>query len=396
MKKILIIGSSTLQLPAIIRAKELGYSVTTIDYNPNAIGIKYADSYFNVSTIDIEGVLKVAKQIKPDGIMTLGTDMPVRSLAVATSELGLPGISLDAAIKSTDKGEMIKTFEKHNVETPWFHIINEKKELDDISKKLKYPCIIKPTDNSGSRGVILVNKKEELIESYLYSKKHSRNGAVIIEEFMIGKEVSVEIMIIDGQPNILAVTDKLTTGAPYFVEMGHSQQSQLNREQIEQIKNLSIKAVGAVGIKNGPAHVEIILTPEGPKMVELGARMGGDFITTHLVPLSTGIDMVEATIRTCIGENPKIKPKFNNGSAILYLDIPNGTIKSIDGIEAAREINGIRQVTILKTIGDTVEGIKSSSDRVGFVIAQSDNAEKAINICKEAINRINIKVDKVR
>lgn len=395
MKKILIVGASELQTPAIIRAKELGFYVAVLDYNPNAIGIKYADEYFNVSTTDVDGVVKVAKKLNPDGVMTLGTDMPVRSVAAATSALHLPGISLETAIKSTDKGEMIKEFKKHGIDIPWFYIVNNRNDLENLKDKLVYPCIIKPTDNSGSRGVFLVSGKETLMESYFYSKSMSRSGVVIIEEYMKGKEVSVEIMTIDGQPHVLAVTDKITTGAPYFVEMGHSQKSQLPKEDLKKIKELSTRAVKALGIKCGPAHVEIILTSNGPKIIELGARLGGDYITTHLVPLSTGIDMVEATIKVLTGEKPDIKPKIDKGSAIRYFKVPPGKIISITGIDEARKIKGVKQITMLKTQGEIVNVVKNSLDRVGFVIAQGDNAKEALEICEQAISYINISVDKI-
>ena len=111
----MIIGASILQLPAIRRAKELGFYVGVADYNPNAVGIPEADEYFNVSTIDVDGVVKAAEEFKPDGIMTLATDMPMRAVAKACEVCGLPGISYDTAVKATDKGEMIKAFEAAGV-----------------------------------------------------------------------------------------------------------------------------------------------------------------------------------------------------------------------------------------------------------------------------------------
>ena len=392
MKKLLIIGASILQLPAIKKAKELDYYVGVIDYNPNAIGIPLADEYFNVSTIDIDGVVNVAKSFKPDGIMTLATDMPMRSIAAACEALNLPGISMDTAIKSTDKGEMIKAFEKNNVEHPWYKIAYNEEDFNNIKNEITFPCIMKPTDNSGSRGVVLANSLEELEESYSYTKEEARKGAVIIEEYMRGNEVSVEIITIDGNPHILAVTDKLTTGAPHFVEMGHSQQSQLGDENVNKIKDLAKRAVKSVGIINGPAHVEIMLTENGPKMVELGARMGGDCITTHLVPLSTGIDMIKATIKIACGEKVDIEPKFNKGSAIRYFEAPCGIIKAINNIEDAKKIKGIQEISFVKNIGDKVTNINSSVDRIGFVIAQADTTIEAINKCEEAINVIKIEV----
>lgn len=390
MKKLLIIGASILQLPAIKRAKELGYYVGVIDYNPNAIGIPFADEYFNVSTIDIEGVAKVADDFSPDGIMTLATDMPMRSIAVACERLGLPGINYDTAVKSTDKGEMIKAFEEYGVEHPWYFILTKPDDINTIIDKLTFPCISKPTDNSGSRGVMLIHNKEQLTEAVMYSSSSGRSGGVIVEEYLQGKEVSVEIITVEGIPHILNVTDKLTTGAPHFVEMGHTQSSRIDEANLCKIRDLACRAVKAVGIKNGPAHVEIMLTANGPKMIELGARMGGDCITTHLVPLSTGIDMIEATIRIACGEKPDIEKKYSKGSAIRYFSVPNGVIQTIDGCEEAKKISGIVEISFTKGIGETVGDIGSSVDRVGFVIAQGETADSAVLACEKAINAINI------
>lgn len=145
------------------------------------------------------------------------------------------------------------------------------------------------------------------------------------------------MIVYKGKVHILAITDKLTTGAPYFVEMGHSQPSRLPEKDLLKIRDLTSRAIKAVGIENGPAHVEVMQTKQGPKMIELGARMGGDCITTHLVPLSTGIDMVKATIDIALGIEPDIIPKFSKGSAIRFFKVPCGVIESIEGVESSRK-----------------------------------------------------------
>lgn len=392
MKKLLIIGASILQLPAIKKAKELGYYVGVIDYDPKAVGIPFADEYFNVSTIDADGVADVAKKFNPQGIMTLATDMPMRSVAKAAEACGLPGISMDTAIKCTDKGEMIKAFKEHDVAHPWFYIAESEDDIKSISALASYPCIMKPTDSSGSRGVVLIESSDELKKEYAYTKKHSRCGSVIVEEYLVGSEVSVEIIVTDGVVNVLQVTDKLTTGAPHFVEMGHSQPSRLGDENVNSIKELAEKAVKAVGITNGPAHVEIMLTENGPKMIELGARMGGDCITTHLVPLSTGIDMIKATIKIACGEKPDITPKLCKGSAIRYFNAEKGTITAIENTAEASKIDSVQEISFTKGIGDVSGEIGSSTDRIGFVITQSDTAEDAVCVCKKAIEKVKIEI----
>ena len=127
-----------------------------------------------------------------------------------------------------------------------------------------------------------------------------------------------------------------------------------------------------------------MLTKDGPKMVELGARMGGDCITTHLVPLSTGIDMIKATMDICLGQTPDITPKCQKGSAIRFFDAPCGTITAVEGVEEAKNISGIQEISFTKQIGDIVADIGSSSDRVGFAVAQANSAQEAEAICQKA------------
>ena len=393
MNRVMIIGASVLQLPAIKKAKELGYYVAVVDYDPDAIGISYADKYYNVSTIDAEGVVQAALEFKPDGIMTLATDMPMRSIAAASKACNLPGISYETAVKATDKGKMIKAFDEANVEHPWYFIAENREKFDEVLEKITYPCIIKPTDSSGSRGVVLAENRDMLISAYDYTFNQSREGAVIIEEFLQGKEVSVEIMVLENKPHVLQVTDKLTTGAPHFVEMGHNQPSLLPAGDLEKIKDLACRAVKAVGIENGPAHVEIMLTENGPEMIELGARMGGDCITTHLLPLSTGIDMVKATLDIACGNKPDIRSRLHKGSAIRYFNCPEGIIENISGVEEAKKIPGVVEIVFVHNKGEKVGAINSSGDRIGFVIAQADTAAEAVNICNRALNTVKIQVN---
>ena len=393
MNRILIIGASILQLPAIRKAKELGLYVGVVDYNPNAVGVPYADEFFCVSTIDEEGVYQAAKDFGADGIMTLATDMPMRSVAYACGKLGLTGIRYESAVKATDKGEMIRAFEEHGVEHPWYYILAAADDVSRLGDRIIYPCITKPTDNSGSRGVMLVNSREELEDALSYSRENGRTGSVIVEEYMTGPEVSVEVMVLGGVPHVLQITDKLTTGAPHFVEMGHTQPSRLPKKDLEKIRDLACRAAKAVGITDGPAHVEIILTGSGPKMVELGARMGGDCITTHLVPLSTGVDMIRATIELSLGKQPDITPKWDKGAAIRFFDIPAGLITGIAGREEAAQMPNVREISVSKCPGDISGSIGSSVDRGGFVIVQADTADAASIDCEAARDRVRFTVE---
>lgn len=393
MKRIMIVGASVLQLPAILKAKEMGLYVGVADYNPQAVGIQYADEFFNASTMDEDAVLRAAEEFRPDGIMTLATDMPMRGVSKASDKLHLHSISYETSFKATDKYEMIKAFKAYGVPSPWYFDVDSYEDLKALEEKVTFPCIIKPTDNAGSHGVAKVYDFEELLANYEYSHSSSRHGKVIVEEYLDGPEVSVEVMVVKGKVNILQITDKITTGAPHFVEMGHTQPSRLPDDTQRQIREVAEAACKSLGLDKGPAHVEMKVTSaRGPVMIELGARMGGDNITTHLVPLSTGIDMVKATINVALGEEPDITPTLHCGSAIRYFEVPFGTIKSIEGVEDAEKMLGVKQITFTKTVGEESTPIECSNDRIGFVIAQGETADEAAKNCEEAIKRIKVTI----
>ena len=391
MKKLMILGASILQVPAIEKAKELGLEVIAVDMNPQAVGFKISGIVKEViSTIDTSAILEAAKRHQINGIMTLASDMPVQSVAAVSREMGLVGINEDTALKATNKAFMRDALKKAGVPIPLYFRVKDKDEFKRAVEQVRtlgHKCIVKPVDNSGSRGVDLLNVDTDIDKAYDYTVKFSRCGEIVVEEFMDGPEVSVETLAIDGTVHVIQITDKITTGAPYFVEMRHSQPSMLDVGTRREISKLAIAANKAIGINNGPSHTEIIVTKNGPKIVELGARLGGDCITTHLVPLSTGINMVECCIKIILNEKPNLKAKWNKGAAIKYLTPGKGVVKKIQGIDVAKTMQEVVKVGIVHGVGETIDEIKSSVDRAGFVIASGEDAARAIanteNACKE-------------
>ena len=390
-KTIMILGASILQLPAIEKAIEMDLNTIVLDMNPDAIGFNVPGVIREViSTLDIQGAIEVAKRYKIDGVMTLATDMPMRTVAAVAESCGLVGISQKTAVKATDKSVMRSALKAAGVPEPVFLCVRDKEEYLKAVEQFKGNYMVKPADSSGSRGVTLVTDKQTSLTAYDYAKKHSRNGNVVVEEQMIGPEVSVETLAIDGEINVIQITDKITTGAPHFVELGHTQPSRLPESIKNEIRNIAIQANKAIGIENGPSHTEIIVTKDGPKIVEIGARLGGDCITTHLVPLSTGVNMVEACIKIALGEKTDIKNSISCGSAIRYFHQHAGVIKSISGIDEAKKVNGIQQISIVHGIGQRITDITDSGSRIGFVIAQGEDANIAAKRCEKALSIIKI------
>lgn len=349
-----------------------------------------------ISTIDTPRIVEAARAYQIDGIMTLASDMPMQAVAAVCEKLGLIGITPQTALNATNKAEMRMCFKAHDVPIPEFYIVSELDEFMEATKHFTTKFIIKPADNSGNRGVKLITDMTDekvLIQAFNYSKKYSRDGRVLLEEYMEGDEFSVETMSVDGVCHVIQVTDKLTSGAPYFVEMGHTQPSMFAEDIKMRIAEVAKAGIKALGIDHGPSHTEIKLTSTGPKIVEIGARLGGGCITTHLVPLSTGINMVEANIRIALGENPNLCKKYDKGAAIRFLQPFPGIFKSVKGVDEVRSILGVIEVGFMKKIGDVVPELCNGLDRVGYIITQGNTREEAVRFCEQAVEKIQFEME---
>ncbi len=398
-KKMMILGASALQVPAIRKAKELGYQIILVDYDENAVGFQLADVKLVVSTLDQEEVYRQALHYCPDVVITSTSDGPVRTAAYVNERLGKqPDLSYEDSLCATIKSYMRERLKENNVPIPDFYSVRNFEEFMNAVRKLKNCCIVKPADNAGSRGVVSLDEtekrtEEELRQTYEYSKGNSRNGIVMVEEFMKGPEVSVEAMTVNGETTIITITDKYITQPPYFVEIAHSEPSRLSMETQEQIKQVALQAISAIRLQNGPSHTEIKVTEDGPKIVELAARLGGDFITSRLVPLSTGIDMVGASVLLATGEEVNLEQKWQKGAAIHFIQGREGIIKSIGIDEEIHTLQGVEEVVIDKKAGDAVNGTKSSNDRLGHIITVCGSAEEAMEIGSKALEFVHVEYE---
>jgi biotin carboxylase len=392
-RRIMILGAGPLQVPAIEKAVAMGLDVVAVDRDPQAPGFSHAHHRVLVSTIDIDGVLAEACLLKPDGVMTLATDMPVRTLAAVAQTLKLPGMDPDTAIRVTDKGAMRHALAAAGVAIPDFFVVDDSSTYAAAAGQLDVPFIVKPADNSGSRGVTLVADRKHQMAAYAYSREHSRSGRVLVEAYMAGPEVSVEAFTVAGTTHILAVTDKITTHAPYFVEMGHTIPSRLPDDTVAAIHTLTRQAIAALGLTEGPSHTEIIITAQGPKIVEVGGRLGGDHITTHLVPLATGIDLVGQNIAFAVGDPVDLTPRFSRGAAIRYLRCAPGRIRQIYGVDIALGMPQVMEIGWTRQVGEWAVPVHNSADRVGFVICEGVDAEDAADGCEQAAQVIQIEIE---
>lgn len=393
MKTIFILGASRLQVPAIKMAKKKGLFVYVLDYDQEAVGIQYADKFLEISTIDKEAVYKAALEYKPDYIITSASDMPVRTVSWVCEKLGKKtDISYNGAIYATDKVAMRKRMQECSVPIPEFHEIKNLDEFLVVAEKMPCKFILKPADNAASRGVVLIDKDKlpDLASLYKYCIQYSRSGEALVEEFMEGPEVSVESYSVEGETHIITITDKIVTELPFFVELGHTEPSRLSYDQQEEICKVADLAIRAIGMKNGPTHTEIKVTPSGAKLVEIAARLGGDFITSRLVPLSTGVDMIECSFASLLDEDIHWQRSIARGSAIRFIQGEEGFFGDVEGVEKIQNMPGIQEVEIYMHSGDYIRKPENSSDRVGHIIAIGKDADEASKNAEEALKRLRV------
>ena len=303
MEKLAILGASYLQAPLVKKANSLGIETHCFAWDNNdAICKNIAHHFYAISVLEKELILKKCEEIKIDGITTIATDICVPTIAYVAEKLKLNSNSVASSLLSTNKGKMREAFRKNGVASPMFRTITGHSELESPAV-FNYPLIVKPTDRSGSRGVSKVENEQELIKAVDSALEESLEKKVVVEEFFEGVEVSVESISWKGDHYILAITDKVTTGAPFFVEIEHHQPSQLSIEIQNKIKRETIKALDALEINNGAGHSEFKINSAGEIMViEVGARMGGDFIGSHLVELSTQYDYLKGVINVSLNK----------------------------------------------------------------------------------------------
>lgn len=395
MKKLLVLAAGLLQIPVIKKAHEMGYYVIAADDDPNAPGMLLADkAIVPGGLMNEEKMVAIAKDEQVDGVIHPCSEVAMNVMGRINDELHLCGISKEIAIRATNKHLMREAFEKYGAPSPKSILTKDEEDAWNVfCDEFDTNAILKPSRNSGSRGIAKVEKgisKEEFVNLYQRALDESRDHQVLIEQFIEGPEFSVEVIVWKGEPHVLAVTDKKTTEAPYFVELGHNQPSVYPEEIQQKLKDGAIAGCKALGLTYCAAHCELKIQNGEAYLMEIGARMGGDFISTELTHLSSGIDMVAATINVVLGVEPNLKPiEEKHGVVIRYFTPKPGKVVSIENTEALNRPE-VYDAELYVKPGDEVHEVKSSLDRSGHVIVTAPTAKDAINLAEKIIDEVKI------
>lgn len=368
MKKIAIIGASYLQLPLILKAKEMNFETHVFAWAANDVGEVAADYFYPISIIEKEKILEICQKIGICGICSIASDVAVVTVNFVAEKMGLNGNSIESTGKCTNKHLMRKAFELNNDPSPFSFLIDRHTNLDEL--KLSYPVIIKPTDRSGSRGIYKLENSQNLYSAAKHAMEESFEEQALIEEFVFGKEYSVEFISYHGKHHFLAMTHKYTTGAPNFIETGHLQPAPVSPEVLEKVKLIVSHALDTLQIKNGASHSEIKINKNNEiKIIEIGARMGGDCIGSDLVKYSTGYDFVKMVIQVACDQEPEFITE-NNPIKVESKFILNK--KDLDEFLYLKDNNSEQILKIVDFHPERIGKVTDSSNRAGCYIRKVD------------------------
>lgn len=391
-KTLMVIGAGKYQLPVIIKAKEMGLKVLATDLNPKAQGFEYADFYKVVDVKDAETNLEIAKEFAIDGVISIVSELSITTVAYIAEQLGLPGLQYEAAVAATNKAIMRTKFLEAGLSSPRFFKVNTKEEATTAALRLGLPVVMKPTDNSGSRGVTKVEKLADLEFSWGLAKENSRSGDIIVEQFLEGTEMTIEALSYKREHQVLAMSSKKRIPFPYCVSIDLTYPPPFSKEILSAVRELVISALNAIGIDVGPTHSEVILTEQGPVLLEIAARGGGYGVFSEIIPLVSGVDVVKECINLALGYEADIIPKFSKAAVLRFFNLPQGRLVAIAGLEKARAVDGVHKIELDVAPGDVINPIVSDGTRHGLIIAFGDTREMAVHRADKAETAVRFEI----
>jgi len=395
VKTIMFIGAGKYQAEGIKKAKEMGLKVVAVDRDPDAPGFKIADIHAAVDVTDIQGCLRIAKENKVDGVLTIASDVAVPSVAAIAKQLGLPGISPEVAKAATNKGVMRGKFFSFGVPSPKFQVVSSMEEAKYAIERLGLPCVMKPTDSSASKGVTKITEVSQIEKSFDHAYKNSKEGRVLVEEFILGIECTVEAMTYKGETEILAISSKKKPESSYQVATDLTYPPNFPREKIDEIKRVVKLAIKSLGIDFGPSHTEVMVSPSGVRLVETAARGGGFGIFSRIIPLVSGVDAITASIKMSLGETPDIKPKYERAAVLRFFAPQEGILKEVKNLEEAKSVKDT-ELGLFKKVGDVIPPLATDGDRTGYVISWGETREEAIRKADLVEKKVKFVIERAR
>jgi biotin carboxylase len=406
------VGASGNLMPPLL--KSLGHTYTFVTRKPehyqSALSaekhtvFRHADSVLVTETNDIQGFIEFLKPYRFDGVITV-CDYYIETVREVAEAFNLP-CPFPAAVKTVRQKHLLRqALDQAGLANPKYRLADNWAEAEKAANEIGYPLGIKPVDLASSAFVRFIQTAADLRDAYkaleafpLNFRDQERNCACLLEEFMIGDEVSVESISGNGETTIIGITDKSITGTPYFIEDGHMFPAQLSEDTRAAVKKFVGEALTAAGFNHGIAHTEVKLTAAGPRIVEINPRPAGNYIV-ELIELVPGINLLQAFIELSIGNKPAVTAKAGGpASAAIKFLVPSrgGTIDQIQGMESLDTDEHIVRYKIEDCRGQSIEPPIDNACYLGHVVTRDPEGLQARTYAEKALNRILVSFDQRR
>ncbi len=388
-RTILILGAGIMQLPAIQRAKEMGLRVLVADGNPDAYARERADIFEHVDLRDVDGMIAMAGRHAAhgglDAVFTAGTDFSATVAAVADS-LGLPGIGLDVALNATHKDRMRAVLLEAGVPVPAFVAANDVTPLtlQGAERAVGYPAVVKPVDNMGARGVVRVDNRADLAGAVASALAQSRTSRAIVEQYIPGPEFSIDALVVGDVVHVTGFADRHIRFEPHFIEVGHTIPTAVPEADQARVIEAFSHAVRALGIRDGAAKGDVKLSPTGPVIGEVAARLSGGFMSGWTYPMSSGVDLTGQAIRLALGETDlHLSPSREWTTAErAVISIP-GVVRTLHVPEPGPTEDCVWFSRIGP--GDTVVFPRSNVEKCGNIICAAPTRRQAVSAAERFV-----------
>ena len=382
--RLFVLGAGPAQLGLLEAARARGAWVAVADRDPSAPGFVYADRRCILSTEDEPSIERLAGALHVDGIVSPGTDWPVAIAARIAERAGLPHpISPTVAVAATSKLRQRERLAEAGVPQPRSWTVGGADDPPDAS----FPCVVKAPDRQGQKGLTLVRTQGEYGPAIETARSAARAGVVLVEELVDGPEVTVIGFSVAGAFVPLAVTDRIVAEPPAFgVALAHVFPSPHAAAAAE----VAGAAAAALGIEDGPTYTQLRVDADGPKVIEVAARLGGGH-DAELVEAAVGVPLNDLAIACAIGEPveaPRPAPRVG-GAVTRFLISPPGLL---EGVDVPDGLAGVERVRIYREPGYVVGPLRRGADRAGALLAVGDSRAQAVERAEQAAEAIRFRV----
>ena len=394
-----MVGAGRHQRRAIRRAQELGLRVVGVDRNSDAPGLAVADIGEVVDFTDVPGVIDVGRKHGVDGVLTVSADRAVPVVAAVAHELGLPGIGVETAHAMTHKVAMRRLLAERGVPQPEFAALRSIRERRAALDAVGLPAVLKPADSGGQRGVFQIGSLDDLDAHLHTALSESATGEAIVESFHEGLELNGLAVARNGEVELLTLSDRLRPpGIGFGVGWTHVYPSTLFGDALARAEQVSVAAIHALGMRNGIAFPQVIVSEDGEcRVVEVAARIPGGQMA-DLARHAVGVDLVEIALRQALGvEVPDelVRPSFTQPLAIKFLTaspgpLPTGRVVSVGSLDKVLAFPGVVQAELYLQTGETIRPVRLDGDRRGYVIAVADTNVEALERAEAAARLVDV------